>query len=178
MRQLPPDYDEFINSLKLRRYSSRTVKIYSSSLRKIHLWMLDHTGKGIHEIDSDDGLKYFSYLTLKVKSSYSTVRIHRFSVSYYFRHVLHRNIDLSFMNKMKKDNYLPTVLSREEIIRILKQITNLKHRLMISLLYSSGLRVSEVVNLKVKDFSLDEMTLTVRQGKGRTLMASKVPCDE
>lgn len=168
LAQLKPKmFTEFLNSLKLRRYSQRTVKVYSSALMGVHRWMVSHHGKPVHEMNSDIAYKYFLYLTEGHQSSYSTVRIHRFAVSYYFRNILKRQIDLTFMNNMKKDNHLPTVLSRDEIVRLIKQITNIKHRLMISLLYSAGLRVSEVVNLKVKDISLGDLTLTVRQGKGR-----------
>jgi site-specific recombinase XerD len=66
----------------------------------------------------------------------------------------------------KRSQKLPVVLSREEIKSILGQIKNNKHRLMVKLAYAAGLRVSEVVNLKVADIDLDELTVTVREGKG------------
>jgi site-specific recombinase XerD len=164
---LPQKYNEFVNSLKLRRYSFQTVKAYTSALKTVHSWLNRNYGVSVHTVTPDLALQYFLYLTEKAKASYSTVRIHRFAVEYYYNIILQQTIDLSFMNKMKKGDHIPTVLTREEIILIIKKITNLKHRLMISLLYSSGLRVSEVTNIRVSDVSLDNLTLKIKQGKGK-----------
>jgi len=163
----PEKYAEFIDSLKLKRYSKRTIKIYSSAIKTVNVWMLMTYNKALNEMNFNMAHDYFLYLTEKRRAAYSTVKIHRFSVQYYFVHILKKQLDLSFMNNMKKGNHLPTVLTHEEIIQIIKQIINIKHRMIISLLYSSGLRVSEVVNLKVKDLSLSDMTLIVREGKGK-----------
>lgn len=66
----------------------------------------------------------------------------------------------------KKEHCLPTVLSKEEILQIAQAVENPKHRLMIELMYASGLRVSEVVRLRVQDVNIEELTLFVRGGKG------------
>jgi integrase/recombinase XerD len=165
--QLPSRMSNYIDSLKLRRYSPRTLNIYISALRSIHVWLRENYFISVDDIDPKMASKYFLYLTDTVKSSYSTVRIHRFALAYYYREILKKPLNLSFMMKMKKGSHIPTVLSREEIVKILKNIHNIKHRCMVSLLYSSGLRVSEVVNLKVGDISFNNMTITVREGKGR-----------
>jgi integrase/recombinase XerD len=164
---LPDKYEDYIISLKLRKYSPRTIKIYTSALRSVNTWIIDKYNVSVDQLTQDIALKYFLYLVDTIKASYSTVRIHRFSVEYYFLHILKRNIDLSFMNKMRKGDHLPMVLTHEEILQIIKKIVNIKHRLMISLLYSSGLRVSEVVNLKVANISLENLTLIIKQGKGK-----------
>ena len=164
---IPEKYNEYINSLKLRKYSPRTVKIYTSALRTVHHWLYDNHRASIDSLTPDLALQYFLYLVDTMKASYSTVRIHRFAVEYYYTIILKKTIDLSFMNKMKKDKHLPTVLTRNEIVQIIKKITNIKHRLMISLLYSAGLRVSEVINLRVSHVSLENLTLTIKQGKGK-----------
>ncbi len=164
---LPLKYTEFIESLKLRKYSPRTVKIYTAAIKSVHQWLQDNYHGTLDNLTGELAYRYFLYLIDTVRASYSTVRIHRFAVSYYFAEVLKRPIDLTFMNNMKKNRHLPTVLTRNEIVKILKQITNIKHRLMISLLYSSGLRVSEVVNIRVGHVSLENLTLRVCQGKGK-----------
>jgi site-specific recombinase XerD len=165
--QLPLRMSDYIDSLKLRRYSPRTLKIYTTALRNVHVWLRENYFSGVDDLTGEMASKYFLYLTETIKSSYSTVRIHRFAVAYYFRVILRRPLDLSFMSKIKKSSHIPTVLSHDEIVKILKNIFNIKHRCMVSLLYSSGLRVSEVVNLRVGDISLSNMTITVREGKGR-----------
>ena len=101
-----------------------------------------------------------------MKASYSTVRLHRFALSYYFEGILKKHLDLSCVTTMRKGKHLPTILTRNEIVRILKQIHNIKHRLIIALLYSVGLRVSEVVNIRVGHVSMENLTLFVAGGKG------------
>ncbi len=164
---LPEKYNDFINSLKLRKYSPRTVKAYSSALKTVNSWLFQNHRVMVDSLDPDIALKYFLYLVNDAQASYSTVRIHRFAVEYYHNIILKHPIDLSFMNKMKKGDHLPTVLTRNEIIMLLRKITNIKHRVMISLLYSAGLRVSEVTALRVGDVSIDNLTLSVKQGKGK-----------
>jgi len=73
-------------------------------------------------------------------------------------------INLKFAKRSKK---LPIVLSREEIRNIIDSIRNLKHKLIISLAYGAGLRISEVVNLKVKDVNLEELTIHLKNAKGK-----------
>lgn len=164
---LPQRFNDFINSLKLRKYSPRTLKAYSSALKTVNTWLYNKHRITVDAINPDIALKYFLYLVNEANASYSTVRIHRFAVEYYHNIIHERPIDLSFMNKMKKGDHLPTVLTRNEIILLLRKITNIKHRVMISLLYSSGLRVSEVTALRVSDVSIDNLTISVKQGKGR-----------
>jgi len=164
---LPQWYDDFLNSLKLRKYSPRTLKAYSSALKTVNSWLFHNHRESVDSLNPDIALKYFLYLVNDAHASYSTVRIHRFAVEYYHNIILKRPIDLSFMNKMKKGDHLPTVLTRNEILMLLRKISNIKHRVMISLLYSAGLRVSEVTALRVGDVSIDNLTLSVKQGKGK-----------
>jgi site-specific recombinase XerD len=69
--------------------------------------------------------------------------------------------------RAKKEKHLPEVLSKDEIIKMLSHLKNPKHHCIISLLYGSGLRVGEVVRIKMKDLDLERMVLLVRQGKGK-----------
>ncbi len=76
----------------------------------------------------------------------------------------------------KREKYLPTVLSKEEVARIISATTNLKHKTLIILTYSAGLRISEVINLKLTDINSDRMQINIRQGKGhkdRNIMLSE-----
>ncbi|MCB1191235.1 MAG: tyrosine-type recombinase/integrase, partial [Leptospiraceae bacterium] len=119
------------------------------------------------EASKSELLKFFLFLIKEKNASYSSIRIYRFSIECYFRNILCRNFNLYELEKIKKDNHIPTVLTHREIQKILKSIENLKHRLILSLMYSSGLRVSEVVKLKVRDVDLENLTLTIREGKGK-----------
>ncbi|MGM5481301.1 MAG: tyrosine-type recombinase/integrase [Nanobdellota archaeon] len=68
---------------------------------------------------------------------------------------------------MKRSQTLPTVISKEEIKHIIENTDNVKHRLIIKFLYSAGLRLSELINLKREDIDIKEKKITVRNGKGR-----------
>ncbi len=89
-----------------------------------------------------------------------------------------QNINLIFAKRSKK---LPIVLSREEIKNIIEAIRNPKHKLIISLAYGAGLRISEVVNLKVKDVNLGELTIHLKNAKGKkdriTIFPEKIKND-
>ena len=167
--EIPPPVEEkkLTEDLQVKRYSMKTVTTYVSALRRVNAFVFQNYGITVDRLTPDIALRYFLHLREDKKVSYSTVRAHRFAVEYYFHHILKKHIDLSFINGTRRDHHLPSVLSRDEILRIIKKINNVKHRLMISLLYSSGLRVSEVVNLTVSDVSIDMGTLRIRQGKGR-----------
>ncbi|MEZ4803803.1 MAG: tyrosine-type recombinase/integrase, partial [Gelidibacter sp.] len=78
-----------------------------------------------------------------------------------------RGFDASTYKRPKKSKYLPTVLSKEEVIDLLRASNNLKHRAIIGLLYSCGLRIGELLNLKKSDLDFDRQQLYIRNGKGR-----------
>jgi len=75
------------------------------------------------------------------------------------------NINLQ-LPRPKRENKLPNVLSKDEVVRILNASTNLKYKLLLFIVYSAGLRVSEVVRLKVSDLDSDRMLIFVRNSKG------------
>jgi site-specific recombinase XerD len=110
--------------------------------------------------------------------STSYVRIHRFALQYYFMKVLGGVIDLSFVEGLRGSSHIPTILARDEISRMLSAINNLKHRTIIALMYSSGLRLSELLELRVGDIDLAGLTVHVREGKGRkdriTIFSGKI----
>lgn len=85
------------------------------------------------------------------------------------------------MKFAKRSKKLPIVLSREEIRKIIESIRNPKHKLIISLAYGAGLRISEVVNLKVKDVNLEELTIHLKDAKGKndriTIIPEKIKID-
>jgi site-specific recombinase XerD len=106
------------------------------------------------------------YLTEERKVSVSTLRIARFAIEYYRNEIVCNSVTLDFAHKLRKKEHLPTIFSKWEIVKILNSTNNLKHKLVLSLLYSAGLRLSEVIHLKVKDIDIQRKTIFVREGKG------------
>ncbi len=156
----------------LRNYSPKTIKSYSSAIRDYLGY--DPAGERFCNVES---LRRF--LLIKQDKGYApqTVNLFLMAVKFYYLQVLklHFKIDLKFAKRSKK---LPVVLSREEIGRVIASITNHKHKTMISLAYGAGLRVSEVVRLKVRDLQFDEGTIHLKQAKGKkdrlTLLPEKL----
>ena len=142
--------------LKLRNYSFKTIKTYLSCLREY----FDFKKINFEKID-EENIKQF--LLNKQSKNYSsqTVNLYLNAIKFFYREVLKipQKINLKFAKRSKK---LPIVLSREEIKNIIDVIRNPKHKLIISLAYGAGLRISEVVSLKVKDINLEELTVMFR----------------
>lgn len=89
------------------------------------------------------------------------------SVRFLFLDVLKNEVDFDFFVKMKKPNSLPNILTIDEVKKIISSITNLKHRAIISTIYSFGLRVSEAVNLKIRAVNSSALTIKIVNTKGK-----------
>lgn len=154
-----------IESLKkeaLRRnYSSKTIESYVYCVKKF----LTSCQKDLNKIKNSDVMEFLDKLVER-KAAGSTINAHHCAIKFLFQDVLGKKITLK-IRYSKKPKSLPTVLTRNEVIKLIDAITNPKHKLMIQLLYSAGLRVSELVNLKVKDIDFDANMGWVRNGKGR-----------
>jgi len=167
--------DEVRDELNVRNYSPKTVKNY--------LWCLkDYFSLRHDDFRNPDREHIKKYLLAKQEKGYSpqTINLHLNAIRFYYYKVAksYKKIDLQFAKRSKK---LPVVLSRKEIARLIKTIVNRKHKLLISLAYGAGLRISEVVNLRVMDVQIYELTLHVKEAKGKkdriTLISEKL-CDE
>ncbi|MBU1151882.1 site-specific integrase [Patescibacteria group bacterium] len=145
--------------LRLRNYSPRTVKAYIPCLRE-YLKTCANPSK----LDMANVRKF---LLEKQKNGYSpqTINLYLNALKFFYQNIIksRRKIDLKFAKKTQK---LPVVLSRGEISRILNNIKNLKHRLIVALAYGAGLRVGEVINLKIKDLDLENFFIHIKHAKG------------
>ena len=154
---------EITEHLKLKGYSPKTIKAYRNSVIRF----LSLAGKSPEEITNEDIKNYMLHLLDERESSHSYVNQALSAVKIYFKEVCHRN-DISFnLPRPKKQKTLPEILSKEEVARILSCVQNSKHKAILYLVYSSGLRVGEVVRLRIGDLDPERMLLRVEQGKGR-----------
>src|SRR3989338_4924660 len=137
------------NELKLKNYSRRTIKSYLICLK-------DYFGyiKNVNKEPDIDLIKKFLLAKQDRGRSSQTVNLYLNSIKHFYHEICKstKKVDLKFA---KRSGKLPVVLSRQEIERALAVIANLKHRLLVALAYGSGLRVSEIVNLKIRDINLD-----------------------
>lgn len=158
-------YQEFLDLLNLRGYSQQTIKNYKNAIIASHKWCYQNFKKSLKNANKKNISEFLSYLVNEKNSSYSFLRNHRFALDAYFNEVVKKNYKINELAKIKKGKYTPTILTRDEINKVLKKLDNSKHRLIVSLIYSSGLRTSEAINLKVKDVDFEKSTLTIRSRK-------------
>ena len=150
--------DKLKAELRMRGFSVLTVRNYSFFVDKF----LNRINKNNADLTQDDAKLYLSEM-FDTKSK-NTIMLASAALKFFYVEVLKK--DFGEVKIPKKDRKLPEVLNKEEVKMLIEGTDNLKSRLMISMLYSAGLRVSELVNLKVDDINLNESTGWVRKGKG------------
>jgi integrase/recombinase XerD len=149
--------------LALKGFSFKTQKTYYQSLIKF----LQHVSSDPHDITKENIKDYLYYLIHDRKLSESTLRQARCAITYFFTQTLSMPIEVETIPCHKKPQKLPSVFSLDEVFRIINAADNMKHRMMLMLAYSSGLRVGELVRIKIADIRRNIMRLAVRQGKGQ-----------
>jgi integrase/recombinase XerD len=146
--------------LKISKNSEYTLRNYIDCNRKF----LEYIKKEPQEINEDD-LK--SYLVENLgEASSSSIIVFLSAIRYSFSNILHKDITLN-IKRPKKEKRIPSVLTKEEVKTLINSIDTKKSKIMVSFMYACGFRVSELVNLKVKDLNFEEMVGSVRQGKGK-----------
>src|SRR3989344_1501759 len=156
--------EEFLKKLevelKIAKNSPHTLRNYL----KINETLLDFSNKDPSQINEDD-IKLYLSEKLSDKASSSTI-LFLSALRYSYSNIL--GIDPTIkLKRPKKEKRLPTVLTKDEVKRLFNALDSKKSKLMVSLMYACGLRVSELTNLKVIDFSFDEKIGHVRQAKGK-----------
>jgi site-specific recombinase XerD len=111
--------------------------------------------------------EYLHHLIQEKKASQSSISQAYSALKFFYETTLKRDWNGYRIPRVQMGKKLPVVLSREEIRGIFSAIKNLKHRALLMAIYSAGLRVSEVVHLKVSDLDSQRMTIRVQQGKGQ-----------
>jgi site-specific recombinase XerD len=152
---------ELKKGLEAKGTSRRTINSYLYYNQKF----LEFTNKPANYIDRNDINSFLSNLKQRGLSNNTLAHITA-SLKFYYQNILGRKFFFG-IRYPKRERKLPTVLTKEEIKRMIDVTKNPKHRLLIELAYGSGLRVSEVVKLKLKDFDFENRLIFVRQGKGK-----------
>jgi integrase/recombinase XerD len=144
--------------LKLRGFSGNTIKAYLQYNR----FFLNYAQKEPADVSEEDIKAYLA--SLIGKSSSRTVALVRAALKFYYDGVLKKNIVT--LRTPKAEKKLPVVLSRDEMRKLIDAALTKKSRLLLMLFYSSGLRLSECINIRREDLDLNERTGWVRKGKG------------
>lgn len=150
--------DKLRAELKIRGFSPLTVRNYTFFVEKF----LQSSQKNPMDLNEDDVKMYLSEMF--DSKSKNTIMLAAAALKFFFKEVLKK--DFEGVPLPKKDKTLPEVLTKNEVRELIESTDTVKSRLIVSLLYSTGLRVSELVNLKVSDLNLSDKTGWVRRGKG------------
>lgn len=152
------EIEQLQTELKLRGFSPLTVRNYTFFVKKF----LIHAHKTSSELTEDDAKNYLASL-IEARSK-STTMLAAASLKFFYTEVLKK--PFTTVKVPKKEKRLPEVLTKDEVKSLIASCDTMKSRLMVSFLYSSGLRVSELVKLRVQDLRFDEKIGWARSGKG------------
>jgi len=156
--------EHFKNYLKSQRYSPNTIKTYTDALGVFFHY---HSNKVPEQLGIAEIIEFNTGYILRkhLSASYQNQVIN--AIKLFYRNRFNRNMDLNNIQRPRREQRLPNVLSKQEIKSILEAPTNLKHRAMLSLIYACGLRRSELLNLSLSDVLSDRNVLFIRQSKGK-----------
>ncbi len=156
--------EEFKLWLNSKRYSDRTIGTYTDALKP---FLRYYAHKPIAEITNDDLIKFNNHYIMAnhFSASYQNQVVN--AVKLFFGKIENKKLNPELVHRPKRSKLLPNVLSKEEVKLILQALTNIKHKAMLSLIYSCGLRRSELLNLKITDVNSKRGLLIIRQSKGR-----------
>jgi len=156
-----------------RSYSPKTRKSYLNYTKIFHNWLK----KLPDEVNSDDVTRFLAFLDKRKQHAPATLNFNLSAIKFFDRYVTKRNI-VTEQKRPKRNKRLPVILSKSEVERIFKSIGNPKHRLLLMMVYASGLRVGEVVKLQREHIDFNRKVIIVDEGKGKkdrhTIMSNTV----
>ena len=156
--------DAFKMWMKSRRYSANTIETYADALKT---YVRYFSKKDISDMDHEDLVEFNNAYILKNELSASFQNQVVNAVKLFFKVIEHKQIDLELIHRPKRAKVLPNVLSKEEVKLILGSLNNIKHKTMLSLIYSCGLRCGELLSLKPDDIDARRGLIIIRMAKGR-----------
>ncbi len=166
-RKIPEGYrvcpEEFLRKLEIKKYALNTAKTYINFFEN---FINHYSDKSLESIDENDIRNYLQLLVQKEHShSYLNQAVN--SIKFYYEVVMGMPNRFYSIERPRPEHKLPKVISKEEVASLINYTPNIKHRCIISLLYSAGLRRGELLNLKLEDIDSRRMLINVNAGKGR-----------
>ena len=154
--------ESYLLKLELKRYANNTVKTYVSCFEAF----INHYKHLEPEHINENDIRAYLQKLIQEGSSNSYVNQSINAIKFYYEVVMEMPNRFYGMERPRREEKLPKVLSKKEIISIIEHTNNIKHRCVVSLLYSAGLRRNELLNLVPEDIDGKRMTIKVRTGKG------------
>jgi site-specific recombinase XerD len=167
-----PAFQRLIETLQLKAYSDSTLKTYRNEFAQL-LYVLK--ANPVEELDANRLRSYFLYCINTLKLSENTLHSRINAVKFYFEQVLHRERFFFEIPRPNKPSILPKAIDAKDIKRLFKVTTNLKHNTMLKLCYGMGIRVSEIINIKITDIDSKNMQVFIEHGKGKKDRYANLP---
>lgn len=152
-----------LEDLRIRNYAPGTVKCYVRLVAEF----AKHFNKPPDQLGSEEIRSWQLHLLNERRVKLSTYIQATCALRFFYQYTLHRKIEIERIPLPRYERKLPVILSKDEVKALLEAPRNLKHRAILATMYGAGLRVSEVVNLKVSDLDRQRRVIWVRGGKGR-----------
>jgi integrase/recombinase XerD len=154
----------FVQWLISKRYSESTIKTYREAL---NTFLAFYNDKELEAMEVQDIIRFNNeYIVVRqLSESYQNQMVN--ALKLFFKHIMNNVMDVELIHRPRPPKLLPNVLSKEEVKRILDAHDNMKHRTMLSLIYSCGLRRSELLHLKPRDIDSQRGIIIIRQAKGK-----------
>lgn len=159
---MTPLRQQFIQQMELKGYSPRTIEAYLESL----VQLTKHYRTSPDQLSTQQIRDYLQHCSAQRKLSTAYINQCISAVKILFVEVLKREWDAIRIPRMKREKKLPVVLSKDEVSAIFGVIKNLRHKVILMLAYSAGLRISEAINIRVEDIDSARMQIRIRQAKG------------
>ena len=156
--------DDYVKFLNGKRYSESTVHTYTTFIADFLDFLRN---KDIREITNRDVQRFSEDILMPFGYSVNSQRQFISAVKQLKAFMPSLAVDDFTLERPRRSKLLPTVLSKEEVLQLLVNTRNLKHRAALTLIYSSGLRISELINLKLADIDIARRQIFIRSGKGR-----------
>jgi site-specific recombinase XerD len=153
-----------VDQLKLKSYSANTIKTYRNEFVMFLLVLKSHS---VDDCDAEKIRSYMLYCTKTLQLSENSLHSRLNALKFYFEQVLHREKFFYDIPRPKKPSKLPKTINNKDIKKLLDKTENLKHNTMLKLCYGMGLRVSEIVNLKISDIDSKNMQVFIERAKGK-----------
>ena len=169
--------DQYLKKLELKGYANNTVKSYVSCFEAFMNYYHDKDIDSLNEVE----IRMYLHFLVKCDRSHSYINQAINSIKFYYEIVLGMPNRLYLLERPRKKRKLPVILAKSEVVKLIEATNNLKHRCVISLLYSAGLRRGELLNLKLEDIDSKRMLIRVVDAKGNkdryTLLSEKTLVD-
>lgn len=154
----------YVQQLKLKAYSPSTIKTYKNEFCQL---LQTIKQKPVHSLTVDELKRYLVYVMEKEGISENTAHSRLNALKFYFEQVLKREKFFLEIPRPKKPQLLPRLLNEDELRKLFNALENKKHKAMLFTAYSAGLRVSEIVNLKIADVDSGRMQVFIERAKGK-----------